>query len=169
MKKYHSCYCFESNCFMIWSSYWWAVCTVSPLKSAVQRVTPPTWHHILDWGVDNLGIIWQNIGCFPKKLNIHPQRIICSQFPGLVSCQRGGEGTPPLVRLEPRNWNLPIDAKVPPMFYLTLPHITWFSLLFYRPYDRAETPTSIFLSKIHFFDILQQFFHLQSPMLLLLI
>jgi len=24
----------------------------------------------------------------------------------------GGDGTPPIVRLEPRNWNLPIDAKV---------------------------------------------------------
>ena len=44
-------------------------------------------------------------------------------FPGLVSGQIGGEGgTPPLVRLEPRNWNLPIDAKVA-LTYILLIHI----------------------------------------------
>ena len=33
-------------------------------------------------------------------------------IPGLVSGQGGGKATPPIIRLTPRQWDLPIDSKV---------------------------------------------------------
>ena len=44
-------------------------------------------------------------------------------IPGLVSGQGGGKATPPIIRLTPRQWDLPIDSKVQ-QYYLRF----WLSL-----------------------------------------
>jgi len=58
-----------------------------------------------------MGGPWRGCGALFSK-GSGAQLLLCLLSAGLVCCQKGGGGTPPLVRLEPRNWNLPIDAKV---------------------------------------------------------
>ena len=126
----------DNLCTLLW--IWWPTAHIShPKNTTLVMVSsflddPPC--HLIFWYF-NIKNIYQNLptttfalqralfSTIIMKLPIPNTIKVNFLIPGLVSGQGGGKATPPIIRLTPRQWDLPIDSKVR-QYYLRF----WLSL-----------------------------------------
>ena len=126
----------DNLCTLLW--IWWPTAHIShPKNTTLVMVSsflddPPC--HLIFWYF-NIKNIYQNLPTTTFALQRALFSTIIMKLPipntikvnflisGLVSGQGGGKATPPIIRLTPRQWDLPIDSKVQ-QYYLRF----WLSL-----------------------------------------
>ena len=115
----------DNLCTLLW--IWWPTAHIShPKNTTLVMVSsflddPPC--HLIFWYF-NIKNIYQYLStatfalqralfsAIINKLLIPNTIKVNFLIPGLVSGQGGGKATPPIIRLTPRQWDLPIDSKV---------------------------------------------------------